>query len=354
MFTDRKTTNLLLLIIVIPFIFYLLNILSFIFIPLVFAMFLSLLFLPLMRWLKKKKIPKFLNILIVIIVIFGVLKLGGELIQLSSHEISKADNHFFEKAETKIIDLVVSIESSFGIERSAGDNILVHYFKSNNSLKNVSSALDFIGDTITMTLMTVFFLILLLSDSINVQHVLNKTLIKSKFSSIKTFAKIEKSIIKFVIVKFFISLLTGIGFGLACLFFEISFPIFWGLLAFLINFVQMIGSVISVVLLSLFAFIEVDPTSTLIFFILTITAIQIIMGGVLEPIFLGKTFSLNIITVLVMLMLWGFIWRIPGLIMAIPITVFIKIILEQFESTRIIANFMSGSESKLNFNIKKK
>lgn len=349
MFTDRKTTNLLLLIIVIPFIFYLLKILSFIFIPLVFAMFLSLLFLPLMRWLKKKKIPKVFNILIVIIVIFGVLKLGGELIQLSSQEISTADNHFFEKAETKIIDLVVSVENSFGIKRSQGENIFVHYFKSNNSLKNISSTLDFIGDTITMTLMTIFFLILLLSDSINVQYILNKTLIKSRFSSIKTFAKIERSIIKFVIVKFFISLLTGIGFGLACIFFDISFPIFWGLLAFLINFVQMIGSVISVVLLSLFAFIEMDPTGTLIFFILTIIAIQVIMGGILEPIFLGKTFSLNIITILVMLMLWGFIWRIPGLIMAIPITVFIKIILEQFESTRIIANFMSASESKLNF-----
>lgn len=354
MFKDTKTTNLLLLIIVIPLVFYLLKVLSFIFIPLVFAMFLSLLFLPLMRALKKKKVPKLLNILIVIIIIFGVLKFGGELIKLSSHEISKADNNFFEKAETKVIDLVVSVENSFGIERSQGDNILVHYFKSNNNLKNISASLDFIGDTITMTLMTVFFLILLLSDSINFQHILNKTLIKSRFSSIKTFAKIESNIIKFVIVKFFISLITGIGFGLACVFFDISFPIFWGLFAFLINFVQMIGSVISVVLLSLFAFIEVDPTGTLIFFILTITAIQVVMGGILEPILLGKTFSLNIITVLVMLMLWGFIWRIPGLIMAIPITVFIKIILEQFESTKIIASFMSGSESKLNSSLKKK
>jgi predicted PurR-regulated permease PerM len=205
-----------------------------------------------------------------------------------------------------------------------------------------------------MTLMTAFFVILLLSESINFQKLLNSTIFKQKYSSVKTFMKIEKDIIKFVKVKFFISLLTGIGFSLACLFFGISFPIFWGLLAFLINFVQMIGSVVSVALLSVFAFIEIDPTSTLLFFILSIIAVQVIMGGVLEPIFMGKTFSLNIITVLVMLMLWGYIWGIPGLIMSIPITVFIKIILEQFPRTKVVATLMAGSDPKLSIYLKKK
>ena len=58
---------------------------------------------------------------------------------------------------------------------------------------------------------------------------------------------------------------------------------------------------------------------------------------------MGKSFSINIIAVLVMLMFWGFIWGVPGLIMAIPITVFIKIILEQFPRTKIISDLLSGS-----------
>ncbi len=145
-------------------------------------------------------------------------------------------------------------------------------------------------------------------------------LANGKFASVKTFRRIEKDIIKFIWVKFFISLFTGIGFTLACIFFDVSFPVFWGLFAFFINFVQMVGSVISVVLLSLFALIELDPSGTLLAFILVITGVQVLMGAVLEPIFLGKTFSINVVTVLVMLMLWGFIWGVPGLIMAIPIT----------------------------------
>jgi predicted PurR-regulated permease PerM len=344
---DTKTTNILLLIIVVPLIFYLLKILSFIFIPLIFSMFIALLFLPLMRWLKKKKVPKPISIFIVIIIIGVVFKIGGELIQLSSKEILSADGVFFEKAETKLLSLVNSIEEFFGIERVKGDNVLVHYFQKNYLINNFGSTLDFIGDALSMTLMTVFFVILWLGESINFQKLLNNTILIQKYSSVKAFMKIEKDILTFIKVKFIISLLTGIGTSLACIFFDVSFPIFWGLFAFAINFVQMIGSFITVVLLSLFAFVELDPTSVLFFFIITITAVQVLFGSVLEPIFMGKSFSINVITILVMLMLWGYIWGIAGLIMSIPITVFIKIILEQFPRTKVIASLIAGAKQKL-------
>ena len=212
-------------------------------------------------------------------------------------------------------------------------------------IKNFGTTLDFVGNIVTMILMTAFFVILWLAESINIQKVLNDTLLKGKHSSIRTFRKIEKDLITFIKVKFLVSLLTGIGIGLACYFFGVSFPIFWGLFAFVINFVQMIGSVISVVLLALFALVELDPTSTLFFFILSITGVQVVFGSIVEPVLMGKSFSINIITVLVMLMLWGYIWGVPGLIMAIPLTVTLKIILEQFPHTKIIANLLSGKQT---------
>jgi len=58
---------------------------------------------------------------------------------------------------------------------------------------------------------------------------------------------------------------------------------------------------------------------------------------------MGKSFSINVITILVMLMFWGYLWGVPGLIMSIPITVFIKIILEQYSSTKVLAELMSAS-----------
>ncbi len=350
---DLKTTNILLLFIVIPLGFYLLKILSFIFIPLIFSMFIAMLFLPLMRWLSRKKVPNPVGVLIVVLIIVGFLKMGGEVVQLTTIEIRATQEVFMVKAESKLIDLVVSIESFFGIERIQGESVLKHYLPDEDLMKNFGSTFDFLRSTLSMTLMTVFFVVLLLSESFNFEKLLNSTIFKRRHTSVKTFIKIEKDILKFVVVKFVISLFTGIGFGLACLFFDVSFPLFWGLFAFLINFVQMVGSVISVVLLSLFAFVELDPTGTLLFFIIVITGVQVLMGGVLEPIFMGKTFSLNVVTVLVMLMLWGYIWGIPGLIMSIPITVFLKILLEQNPKTLLIADLMSGNNNGISFRKKK-
>jgi len=338
-----KTTNYLLLIIVIPILFYLLKILSFIFIPLVFSMFIALLFLPILRNLRRRKVPKYLSIVLVLLLIVAGVWMGIELIKLSSKEILTSDSHFFDKAQLKINSLVGSLESFFGIQQVEGVKTINRYLNKDVILNNLSPTVSFISKFLTALLTTTFFVVLWLAESINVERLINRTLLKQKHTSIKTFRKIEKDLIKFIKVKFLVSFLTGIGTGLACYFFDVSFPIFWGLFAFIINFVQMVGSFITVILLSIFAFVELEISSVLLFFIISITSVQILFGAILEPIFMGKSFSINIIAVLVMLMFWGFIWGVPGLIMAIPITVFIKIILEQFPRTKIISDLLSGS-----------
>jgi AI-2 transport protein TqsA len=340
---ERRTTNILLLIIALPVVFYILKLLSFIFIPLVFSMFIALLFWPLIRWLGKKNTPKVISILIVVLIISVFFKLTLEVIQLSSQEILASEN-MVETTESKLEHLMYPLENYLGVERAEGKSILLHYIQEIDLNKTFGSTIDLISNTLTMFLMTLFFVILLLSESLNIQKLLHMLVLRQQFSSVKVFMRIEKDLIKFIKVKFIISLFTGLGFSLACYAFGVSFPIFWGLFAFSINFVQMVGSVISIASLSLFAFIELDPTGILLFFILTITLVQLIMGGVLEPIFMGKSFSINVITILVMLMFWGFLWGVPGMILCIPITVFLKIILEQFPKTKFIADLMTGSE----------
>jgi len=306
-------------------------------------MFIALLFLPLMRWLGRRNVPRLVSIIIVISLIAIGVFIGIELVQLSSKQILSNNTGFFGKAEVKINELMLYLQEEFGIVYNSEGNFIGQFFQK----ENIGSTFDFIRKFLTNILMITFFTILWLSESINMHKVMNNTILKRKHTSIKAFMKIEKDLITFIKVKFLVSLLTGVFTGLACVFFDVSFPIFWGLFAFLINFVQMVGSFISVILLSIFAFVELDPTSTLFFFILSITGVQVLFGAILEPIFMGKSFSINVITVLIMLMLWGFIWGIPGLIMAIPITVFIKIILEQFPGTKVIASILSGPERSI-------
>lgn len=342
-----KTTNGLLLILVIPVIFYLAKTLSFIFIPLVFSMFIALLFLPLMRWLKKRRVGKTVSILIVVGIMAGMVTIGVQLIKLSTNQIANADSDFIELAETKLIHLVQTIDQAVGLDLTEDKTLTQQLIEKTSVLKNVGPTLSFINSTLTMLLMTIFFSILWLTESINMERILHKVLLKKRYTSVKTFMKIERDLIKFVKVKFAVSLATGIGTGLVCYFFGVSFPIFWGLFAFLINFVQMIGSFIAVIAVGLFGFVELELGATLIFFISSLVLVQAIFGTILEPIFMGKSFSINVITVLVMLMFWGYIWGVAGLIMSIPLTVFFKIILEQFPKTQFLAEVISGKPKQI-------
>ena len=343
---DIKTTNKLLLVLIVPFVFYLLKTLDFIFVPLVGAMFIALVFLPLMRWLKSKRSPKWLNIIIVVVLLLIGFRALGFVVQLSSKEILSTNDVFLEQAKAKLTELIRGIETFFGVEFLQGEQTLQSLITRENLGKNLLPTANLVSGTVSMLLTMLFFVLLFLAESINVQKLMNTTVLKGKFTSVKTFRKIEKDLITFIKVKFGVSLLTGIGVGLACWGFGVSFPVFWGLFAFLINFVQMIGSVICVLILAVFSFVELQFGSGLLLFVLTITGIQALIGGVLEPIFMGRSFSINVITILISLMLWGFIWGVPGLIMSIPITVFFKILMEQFDQTKRFAQLMSGSQTQ--------
>ncbi len=343
MMNSRKTTNILLFIIVIPIVFYILKLLSFIFIPLVMAMFIALIFLPIMRKLNKKNVPKLISLFIVVIIIFSFIKISSEIVQISTKEILNSNTEIVKTIEFKTEKLFLPIESLFSLEREEGKSIILHYLKKLNVENKFGAAIDTISSTISMVLMTSFFIILLLAESLNIQKLLNLVLIRQKTSSIKVFMKIEENLLTFIKVKFVLSFFTGLGFTISCYIFGISFPIFWGLFAFTVNFIQMIGSFLSVSLLSLFSIIELDSTGILISFIITIILIQVILGGILEPIFMGKSFSINVIVILIMLMFWGFLWGIPGMILSIPITVFAKIIFEQFKQTRFLSILLSNS-----------
>jgi predicted PurR-regulated permease PerM len=340
---ELKNIRLLLTIIVVPVIFYLLKLLSFIFIPLFFGLFFALLFLPLLRWLKKKNIPNPIALFAIAVVIIGSIFGIVKVAQLASNEIINADQTFVDKAAYKVDEGLRIIESWTDLEFENNDlkSVIQNRQISELLQQNFGTTLSLIQRVIVMVLMTLFFLILLLSGSMNFQEIMHQALFKSRAISIRTFLTIERSIVVFIKVKFLLSFATGLGFGLACYFFDVSFPLFWGLFTFAINFVQMIGSVISTIVLSLFAFIEINTTGNLLFFALVLTGVQVLFGGVLEPIFMGQSFKINTIMVLVMLMLWGFIWGVPGLILSVPITVVLKTIIDEASEAKLLSKLLS-------------
>jgi predicted PurR-regulated permease PerM len=340
---ELKTIRILLTFLVVPLVVYILKLLSFIFIPLFFAFFFALLFSPVLRWLNDKKIPKTGSLAIVTLIIIVSLTSMFKIGQLATDEVLNTDQEFWNVAGIKINTLLKDTEQLLGIRLRNNDfKTIVQNKEVVDAVRNnLGSVVKSVQSAVTTILMTVFFLILLLTGSMNFQKVMHDTLFKSRLSSIKTFLRIEKSIVTFIKVKTVTSLFTGIGFGLSCYFFGVSFPLLWGLLAFLLNYIQLLGSLIVTALLTIFAFVEINSLGSLVLFGLLLLTVQIFFGSVLEPIFMGQSFKINTIVVLVMLMLWGYLWGIPGLVLSIPITVTVKTLLEQFPTTEAIAKILS-------------
>lgn len=152
---------------------------------------------------------------------------------------------------------------------------------------------------------------------------------------------IDISIQHYVWVKALISVLTG---GLVYLFLlhsGVNFSKFWGLMAFVLNFIPYIGSLLAVVLPSMIALIQFGDVSMFLSVLLGLSVIQIAFGGVVEPRLMGRTLNLSPIMIIFSLGAGWMIWRVPGLFLAVPILVMITITLSQFAHTRPLAVLMT-------------
>lgn len=344
-FQSRATTNKLLLIIALPLVFYVLHLLSFILVPLFFAIFLSLLFMPTMRWLQRKRVPKWISVIIVLLVLSGTIFGVVQVVAFSGQELNADKDQLFNQLNSKAGPYLHKIANYLEIEQKPGQtplkNILTSDQMSTAVYQNFSITFSLIQKSISDILITLFFMVLLLSGSLNFKEFLQLIFFKKSYPSIRTFMVIERSIVKFLRVKTIVSFFTGLGVGLVCYFFDLSFPFFWGLFGFAINYVQFVGSVVVTVLVALQAFIEINFPGTLLLVILLLIGVQLIFGSIVEPVMLGRSFSINVLAVIVMLMFWGFLWGVPGLILSIPLTVLIKTMLEQFPNSRRYAVLLS-------------
>ncbi len=340
-----KLTNKLLLIFAAVLALYILKVLSFIFVPLAFACFLSILFLPFTRWANKRNMPKYVSIVLSLTIMAIVLFAAFEIIKLSGKEILEGRAEMYQRLDEKFGNAAEPVAQLLNIDFSREDGIIngiLHNSDISKALVNqVGSWLGTIKDFSMTLCTTILFLILILAGSVNFKLVMQETLIKRPQQISEVFWRIEKSISKFVCVKIATSFLTGLLFGITAWAFGISFPILWGILAFSLNFIQVLGSIIVTVAVSVMAIIDITHPGAMLATIILFIAIQVVVGSVLEPILMGKSFKINIVAVLIMLMFWGFLWGIAGMVLAIPMAVLTKILCEQFPQTQGIARIMS-------------
>ena len=151
---------------------------------------------------------------------------------------------------------------------------------------------------------------------------------------------------RYLSVQFLISLATGILVWLALMFLGVQFAITWGALAFLLNFIPTVGSIIASVPPVLLALVQFHPSYwQSIATLLVLLTIQMSIGNVLAPKVLGDQLNLSPVVVLLSLVFWGWLWGIAGAILSVPIASAVKIVCEHIEPLHPIAVMMGAGKS---------
>ena len=220
------------------------------------------------------------------------------------------------------------------------------------STKNIAST---VGDITSLFFMIFIFLIATLGGIVNykihLQYLTEGSEQKSK-KAIENFEQVKDSIIKYIKVKVLVSLATGIGFWIVCISFGVDFAIFWGFLAFILNFIPTVGSIVATVPPVLLGLIQLPGTGSLLFMAICLILVQAVIGNIIEPKIQGSALSLNMTTVLIGLLFWGFLWGVAGMILSVPLMVVIKVILSQFPNAGVLVRMM-GDPPELIEKIKK-
>lgn len=142
-------------------------------------------------------------------------------------------------------------------------------------------------------------------------------------------------------VKTFTSLLTALLSYLVFYFIGVDFPVFWAFLIFLFNYVPTIGSIAATTLPALLALVQFDTLTPFLVIILGVSAIQVLVGNILEPRLMGDILNISPLVVVLSLILWSILWGVVGMLLSVPITVAIIIICAQFPTTRNVAILLS-------------
>jgi AI-2 transport protein TqsA len=304
--------------------------------PFSLALFLAILSLPIMLWLQRRGVPTGLAIVLAVLVdvaIFGVIVL------LASQSVADFQDRLPRYA--------VRLQNLFNVWTEALQERGIpagEYFSA--ELISTAAIMDFVGGTLSRVasflsnaFLVVLILIFMLAEASVFPDKFRALMGKhnGEDEDLGRFAKITGEVLDYLLIKTVVSLATGITIGLWAWTMQLDFPILLGLIGFLFNYVPTIGSILAAipaVLLSLVQFGGLGPAAVVAFGYLVI---NIIFGNLIEPQLLGRRLGLSTLVVILSLIFWAWIWGPVGALLAVPLTMIVKIMLENTQDLKWVA-----------------
>lgn len=220
-----------------------------------------------------------------------------------------------------------------------------------SSVVDAQAAINLIGDMLTQLgsviangfliyLTTVF---ILLEASILPNKI--KTSLKNRSETFEDLSTIADDVKRYLAIKTLISLATGVLVMVWLTFLHVKYPIVWGLIAFLLNFVPSIGSFIAAIPPTLLALVQPGlGIGAALWTAAGFLVINVVIGNIIEPRLMGQRFGLSTLVVFLSLIFWGWVLGPMGMLLSVPLTMTVKIVLQSHEDTRTMA-ILLGSQN---------
>jgi AI-2 transport protein TqsA len=309
-------------------------------VPFLLSAFIAVIFSPIMDFFRKKKLPVILALLLIIFIILFVLSAFGGLVATSVNSFSDNIPLYEEKINALIASLIHSLQN-IGFDLS--ETKLSELLNSASIMTFVTGLLSGLGNALTNSLIVLFTVIFMLLESTSFPQKIQKIVEDNKH---KPFAldNFTKSVKDYLWIKTIISFITGVIVTIALILFGVDYPLLWGTLAFLLNYIPTIGSFIAAVPAVLLTIIQIGPITSL-FVALVYVGVNTIMGNIVEPKYMGKELGLSTLVVFLSLIFWGWVFGPVGMLLSVPLTMILKIGFENSKDTKWIAVLL-GSENQ--------
>lgn len=307
-------------------------------IPLLLAVFLAIICAPPLYWLRTKGIPPFLSIVILvaglIILETGVATLVGSSITDFSKSLP-----LYQSRLQAMLSGVIAWLGTHGIK--VNDQTLIDQFDPGKIMNMAANTLNTMGGLLTNTFMIILTFVFILFEAAGFPDKL-RAMAGKRDADLEEYAEIIKGVNRYMALKTLTSLMTGVLVTVTLKIIGVDFAVMWGLVAFLLNFIPTIGSIIAAVPAVLLALVQIG-TGAAAATVAGYLVINMVIGNVVEPKIMGSGIGLSPLVIFVSMAFWGWVLGPVGMLLSVPLTMTLKIVLAGNENTRRLALLLGSN-----------
>lgn len=309
-------------------------------ITILLAVFLAIVSYPLTKLLMRIRLPRFLAVFITVIIDCGFLVGIAFLVNFMARDLARTlQTKYYPLAMEKYGELVAFL-NKYELEGAldgVGEIINGQRVMSISSLL-VSTAASWLSLIVLVLILMTFFLS---ETDVYLRNLRNMS--RDDGPNFSKSLKASADIQRYLLIKTAISFTTGLLAGILCYIMGVDFPLLWGIVAFALNFIPTIGSIVASIPPILLALLVLSPMTAIVV-ALGYLAINTCLGTILEPMLMGRQFGIATAVVLLSVLFWGWIMGPIGMLLAVPLTMIIKLAFENSRDFSWVATLISDGK----------